>query len=151
MNLPGSEVYTSLERGVIDAADYTVFATNHSLGLHEFAAYPNYPGFHSLPMVAVSINMDVWNELPADLQGILEMSVDQLAIDTVMRLRVLDQEAVADARANPDIEIIDLPAEERRAFRAIAQQEWAEWAQRNEMTQRIYDSVTAFLQSRNLL
>ena len=151
VNLPGSEVYTSLERGVIDAADYTVFATNHSLGLHEFAAYPNYPGFHSLPMVAVSINMDVWNELPADLQGILEMSVDQLAIDTVMRLRVLDQEAVADARANPDIEIIDLPAEERRAFRAIAQQEWAEWAQRNEMTQRIYDSVTAFLQSRNLL
>ena len=33
VNLPGSEVYTSLEKGVIDAADYTVFATNQAQGL----------------------------------------------------------------------------------------------------------------------
>ena len=151
VNLPGSEVYTSLERGVIDAADYTVFTTNHSLGLHEFAQYPNYPGFHSLPMVAVSINLDTWNALPPDLQRILEVSVDLLAYDTVFRLRALDLDAVADANADPDIEIIDLPAEERRRFRAIAQEEWAEWAERTEMTGRIYDSVTAFLQSRGLL
>ena len=151
VNLPGSEVYTSLERGVIDAADYTVFTTNHSLGLHEFAPYPNYPGFHSMPMVSVSINLDIWESLPADLQAILEESVDLMAYDTVFRLRALDLEAVAEARAAPDIEVIDLPAEERRAFRAIAQQEWAEWAERNEMTGRIYESVTAFLQSRGLL
>ncbi|MCA8908053.1 MAG: TRAP transporter substrate-binding protein [Rhodospirillaceae bacterium] len=151
VNLPGSEVYTSLERGVIDAADYTVFVTNHALGLHEFARYPGYPGFHSLPMVAVSINLDIWNELPADLQRILEVSVDQLAYDTVFRLRALDLAAVAEAEADPNIEIIDLPAEERRRFRAIAQEVWAEWATRTELTQRIYDSVTTFLQSRNLL
>ena len=151
VNLPGSEVYTSLERGVIDAADYTVFTTNHSLGLHEFAPYPNYPGFHSMPMVSVSINLDIWEGLPADLQAILEQSVDLMAYDTVFRLRALDLEAVAEAMADPDIEVIDLPAEERRAFRAIAQQEWAEWAERNEMTGRIYESVTAFLQSRGLL
>ena len=151
VNLPGSEVYTSLERGVIDAADYTVFTTNHSLGLHEFAPYPNYPGFHSMPMVSVSINLDIWESLPADLQAILEESVDLMAYDTVFRLRALDLEAVAEAMADPDIEVIDLPAEERRAFRAIAQQEWAEWAERNEMTGRIYESVTAFLQSRGLL
>ena len=151
VNLPGSEVYTSLERGVIDAADYTVFTTNHSLGLHEFAPYPNYPGFHSMPMVSVSINLDIWEDLPADLQAILEQSVDLMAYDTVFRLRALDLEAVAEAMADPDIEVIDLPAEERRAFRAIAQQEWAEWAERNEMTGRIYESVTAFLQSRGLL
>ena len=151
VNLPGSEVYTSLERGVIDAADYTVFTTNHSLGLHEFAPYPNYPGFHSMPMVSVSINLDIWESLPADLQAILEQSVDLMAYDTVFRLRALDLEAVAEAQADPDIEVIDLPAEERRAFRAIAQQEWAEWSERNEMTGRIYESVTAFLQSRGLL
>ena len=104
-----------------------------------------------MPMVSVSINLDIWESLPADLQAILEQSVDLMAYDTVFRLRALDLEAVAEAQADPDIEVIDLPAEERRAFRAIAQQEWAEWSERNEMTGRIYESVTAFLQSRGLL
>ena len=34
VNLPGSEVFTSLDKGVIDAADYTVFSTNHAQGMH---------------------------------------------------------------------------------------------------------------------
>ena len=44
-----------------------------------------------------------------------------------------------------------LPAEERQKFRNAAEQEWQEWAGENEMTQKIYDSATAFLRSRNLL
>ncbi|PWG64392.1 TRAP transporter substrate-binding protein [Sediminicurvatus halobius] len=151
VNLPGSEVYSALEKGVIDATDYTVFATNHDQGLHEFAPYPNYPGFHSLPMVSVSINKEIWDGLPDDLKAIVETATDALAYDLVFRLKERDLEAVAEARQDPDIEIIDLPAEERAEFRRIAQEEWAEWAERNDLTREIYDSVTAFLESRNLM
>ncbi len=151
VNLPGSEVYTGLEKGVIDAADYTVFSTNHDQGLHSFAQYPSYPGFHSLPMVAVSLNKDIWDGLPDDLKVILETATDALAYDLVFKLKARDLEAVVEARADPDIEIIDLPPEERKKFRAIAQQEWANWATRNALTQKIYDSVVTFLQARNLL
>ncbi|MBN8414080.1 TRAP transporter substrate-binding protein [Halomonas denitrificans] len=151
VNLPGSEVYTGLEKGVIDAADYTVFATNQAQGLHEFAPYPLYPGFHSLPMVAVSLNKDVWDSLPDDLKTILETSVDALAYEMVAELKTRDLEAVREARQNPDIEIIDLPAEERVAFRNIAKQEWENWAEKNEITQEFYESVVAYLENHNLL
>ena len=151
VNLPGSEVYTSLEKGVIDAADYTVFSTNHSQGLHSFANYPNYPGFHSLPMVAVSLNKEIWDGLPEDLKAILETSVDKLAYEMVFELKKLDLEAVAEARQNPDIELIDMAPEERAKFRNIAKEEWAAWAERSEMNQKIYDSVVEFLQARNLM
>jgi TRAP-type C4-dicarboxylate transport system substrate-binding protein len=151
VNLPGSEVYTGLEKGVIDAADYTVFSTNHQQGLHEFAPYPNYPGFHSLPMVAVSLNKEIWDSLPADLKRILEVSVDDMAYDMVAQLKALDLKAVRDARQDPDITVIDLPAEERAKFRRIAQQEWKVWAEKNEMTQKVYDSVVKFLESRGLM
>ncbi|WP_119459507.1 TRAP transporter substrate-binding protein [Rhodospirillaceae bacterium SYSU D60014] len=151
VNLPGSEVYTSLEKGVIDAADYTVFATNQAQGLHQFARYPNYPGFHSLPMVAVSINKEVWDGLPEDLKAILETSVDDLAYTMVFELKKNDIAAVQEARKDPNIEIIDMPAEERKKFRNIAKEEWENWASRNEMTQKIYDSVTTFLTERNLM
>ena len=60
VNLPGSEVYTALEKGVIDAADSTVLSNNDAQGIHAFAPYPLYPGFHSMPMIAVSINKDIW-------------------------------------------------------------------------------------------
>lgn len=151
VNLPGSEVYTGLEKGVIDAADYTVFATNQAQGLHEFAPYPNYPGFHSLPMVAVSINKQIWDSLPDDIKAIMETATDALAYDLVFKLKALDLEAVQKARENPDVEVIDWPDEERKKFRNIAQQEWANWAKKNELTQKTYDQVVEFLQKRNLM
>ena len=151
VNLPGSEVYTSLEKGVIDAADNTVFATNYNQGLYDFAPYPNYPGFHSLPMVSVSLNKEIWDSLPEDLQAILETSVDSMAYEMVAKLKALDLEAVKEVRENPDIEIIDMAAEERAKFRNIAKEEWAVWAERNEITQKFYDSVVTYLQDRNLM
>lgn len=151
VNLPGSEVYTGLEKGVIDAADYTVFATNHAQDLHSFAKYPSYPGFHSLPMVAVSINKQIWDGLPDDIKTMLKVSCDAMAYDLVFTLKQLDLKAVQDARANPEIEIIDLPEDERKKFRQIAQQEWANWAKKNDLTQKTYDSVVEFLEQRNLM
>lgn len=151
VNLPGSEVYTGLEKGVIDAADYTVFTTNHKQGLHSFAKYPNYPGFHSLPMVAVSLNKEVWDGLPADLKSILKTSVDAMAYEIVAKLKAGDLEAVKDARQDPSIAIIDMAPEERAKFRNIAREEWSLWAKKSEMNQKIYDSVTRFLTDRNLM
>ncbi|MDV6317561.1 TRAP transporter substrate-binding protein [Chromohalobacter sp. HP20-39] len=151
VNLPGSEVYTSLEKGVIDAADYTVFATNQSQGLHEFANYPLYPGFHSLPMVAVSINNEIWNGLPSDLKAILSTSVDAMAYKMVGQLKTRDLKAVREARKDPNIHIIDLPAEERAKFRSIAKQEWQSWADKNATTQEFYNSVVSYLENHNLL
>lgn len=151
VNLPGSEVYTGLEKGVIDAADYTVFSTNHSQGMHEFATAPSYPGFHSLPMVDVSINKQIWDGLPDDLKAILETSVDSLAYDLVFNLKALDLKAVQAALNDPDITVVDMPAEERRKFRNIAKEEWAKWAERNELSRKVYESVITFLSERNLM
>lgn len=151
VNLPGSEVYTALEKGVIDAADYTVFATNYEQGLYKFAPYPNYPGFHSLPMVAVSLNKDIWDSLPDDLQSMLESTVVDMGDEMVATLKELDQQAVEEVRQDPDIEIIDMSAEERAKFRNIAEEEWALWAKKNDMTQKVYDSVVAYLKDNNLM
>ncbi len=75
VNLPGSEVFTGLSKGVIDAADYTVFSTNHQQGLNDIATHPVQPGFHSLPLIDISMSQKKWDKLPADLQEILIVSV----------------------------------------------------------------------------
>lgn len=151
VNLPGSEVYTSLEKGVIDAADYTVFSTNHAQGMHEFANFPLYPGFHSMPVIEVSLNKEIYDDLSDDLKAILAVSVRDFSQDMVNRLDAENIIAVAEAVADPDITVINWSAEERSKFRAIAKTQWANWADRSDMAGKAYESVTAYLTSSGLL
>ena len=151
VNLPGSEVFTSLDKGVIDAADYTVFSTNHQQGMHDVARHPVYPGFHSMPLVEVSINKDTWDTMPADIQTILEMSVRDFARDMTSQLAMRDAVAVAEAIADPEITVHNWSAAERAKFRAIAKTQWVAVAEGSENAQRVFDVLTAYLNAQGLL
>ena len=151
VNLPSSEVYTALSKGVIDAADNTVFSTNHTSGLHDIAPHPVYPGFHSLPLLEVVMTLDEWNELPVDIQAIFTVSVRDFANDISTQLAMADVDAVKDARANPDITIHDWSDEERKKFRAIARTQWEKYSEQSPNAQKVYDTVTAYLESQGLL
>jgi TRAP-type C4-dicarboxylate transport system substrate-binding protein len=151
VNLPYAEVFTALDKGVIDAADSTVFSTNQSQELHKAGNHPVYPGFHSMPLVEVSMNLDVWNSLPADLQEIMTVSVRDLATDMVSQLSIKDLEAVAEAKANPDITVHNWPAEERARFRTIAMGQWENVAAQSDNAKQVYDTLTSYLKAQGLL
>ncbi|MEH6833112.1 MULTISPECIES: TRAP transporter substrate-binding protein [Falsihalocynthiibacter] len=151
VNLPYSEVYTSLDKGVIDAADSTVFSTNHQQGLHKVGNHPVYPGFHSMPLVEVSMNLDKWNALPSDLQAILTVSVRDFAQDAVATLSMNDLKAFAEATADENITVHNWSAEERAKFRTIAMDQWEKVAARSPNAQKVYDQLTAYLASQGLL
>ncbi|WP_194098546.1 TRAP transporter substrate-binding protein [Marivivens aquimaris] len=151
VNLPGSEVFTSLDKKVIEAADYTVFSTNHAQGMHDVAPHPVYPGFHSMPLVEISMNKATWDGLPADIQSALAESVTEFATMQVAALREADMAAVAEAQASGDITVHDWSAEERAKFRTIATGEWEKVAARSENAQRVYDTLTTYLADAGLL
>jgi TRAP-type mannitol/chloroaromatic compound transport system substrate-binding protein len=151
VNLPGSEVFTSLDKKVIEAADYTVFSTNQAQGMHDVAKHPVYPGFHSMPLVEVSMNKKKWDGLPADIQEILSISVRDFAIDMTSKLAMKDLVAVAAARKDASITIHNWSADERAKFRAIAMKQWAKVAKRSENAQKVYDALTKYLVSQGLI
>lgn len=151
VNLPGSEVYTSLSKGVIDAADYTVFSTNHAQGLNKIAPHPVQPGFHSLPLIDVSLSLKKWNKLPANLQQILKTSVVEFSYNITNKLKLADQKAVKEAQANKDITIHNWSDTERKKFRQIAKEQWKEFAKKSKNAQKVYDSVTDFLKNNGLI
>jgi TRAP-type C4-dicarboxylate transport system substrate-binding protein len=151
VNLPGSEVFTALDKGVIDAADYTVFSTNHSQGMHDVATHPVYPGFHSMPMVEISINKGVWDSMPADIQAAMEESVKEFAQFQVNALAEKDLAAVEEAKASGEVTVHDWPAEERAKFRAIAMGEWEESASASPASQKVYDTLVGYLKANGLI
>ncbi|WP_133010922.1 TRAP transporter substrate-binding protein [Marinomonas flavescens] len=151
VNLPGSEVFTGLSKGVIDAADYTVFSTNQKDGLNDIAPNPVYPGFHSLPLIDVSMSKKKWDKLPADIQAILTVSVRDFAQDNITQLHMADQAAVKIAEANPKITIHNWSTAERKKFRTIARTQWEVFAKRSPNAQKVYDSITTYLKANGLL
>jgi TRAP-type mannitol/chloroaromatic compound transport system substrate-binding protein len=72
VNLPGSEVYTALERGVIDASDWGTLSMNQELGYHKLAPYPLYPGYLSLQLADFAVNITKWEALPDYLKVFVE-------------------------------------------------------------------------------
>ena len=151
VNLPGSEVFTALDKGVIDAADYTVFSTNHSQGMHDVANHPVYPGFHSMPLVEISINKGVWDSMPADIQAAMEESAKEFAVFQVDALAKNDMAAVEEAKASGKVTVHDWPAEERAKFRSIAMGEWEKSASASPASQKVYDTLVAYLKENGLL
>ncbi len=76
--LPGGEVYLALERGVIDAAEFSTPAINYPMGFDEITKYVIEPGVHQ-PSVqcAVFFNQDAYNKLPADLKYIIDIAAKE--------------------------------------------------------------------------
>ncbi|WGT51143.1 TRAP transporter substrate-binding protein [Thioclava nitratireducens] len=151
VNLPGSEVYTAFDKGVIDAADYTVFSTNQAQGLNDIAPNPVYPGFHSMPLVGVAMNKKEWDALSPDLQKAFEESVKEFADKEVSDLAAADKKAVAKAEAGGKIHVHDWSDEERAKFRRIAITQWEKVAKKSEKAQHVYDVLTDYLKKNNLL
>lgn len=71
--IPGGDIYPSLERGTIDAAEWVGPYDDEKLGLNKVAPYYYYPGFwEGGAMLHFMINLDQWNALPKAYQGILK-------------------------------------------------------------------------------
>jgi len=151
VNLPGSEVFTSLDKKVIEAADYTVFSTNQAQGMHDVAKHPVYPGFHSMPLVEISMNKAKWDAMPAEIQTAITESVEEFADLQVATLREADLAAVEAAKASGEVTVHDWPAAERAKFRSIATGEWEQVASRSDNAQKVYDTLTAYLKGAGLL
>lgn len=150
VTLPGSEVYTAMERGVIEATDWGTLGMNNDLGYHKIARYPLYPGFHSMPCADVAIGMDKWKALTPDLQALFEMSVRDFGRDMVQRIVLEDQKVVEQAKVQ-GVTLVNWSGEERRKFRELSRGAWADWAKKSPMAQKTYESQIAFLKKLQLI
>ncbi|MCL0103692.1 TRAP transporter substrate-binding protein DctP [Dehalococcoidia bacterium] len=73
--LPGGEIYTALEAGLIDGAEWAGPMSNEAAGFHEPAPYMQAPGWHEPAVFTIFIvNKDAWAELPDDLKRVVEIA-----------------------------------------------------------------------------
>ncbi len=150
VNIPGSDVYAALERGVIDATDWGTLSMNVDLGYNKITKYQMYPGFHSMPEVGIGINMAVWKKLPADVQKIIEMGVRNVNAEMIEKTHLSDMAAEAKIRQAGG-ELVNWNDEERLKVRSVARGIWEKAGKTNPIAKKIYESKVAHLQEIGLL
>jgi TRAP-type mannitol/chloroaromatic compound transport system substrate-binding protein len=150
--LPASEVHTSIDKGVIDAADFSSYSMDESVGLHEIARYPIYPGIHSMPVIQFTVNKAAYDSLTPAQQTILDVWYRAMIADLAMMNEITDRELVArDMAEDSEVEVINWSKEDRDRLREIAAEAWAEFAEGDELTQRAYEANIAFMKKIGLL
>tara|TARA_Y100001968_G_C19430016_1_gene756470 strand:- start:1141 stop:2256 length:1116 start_codon:yes stop_codon:yes gene_type:complete len=71
--LPGGEVFLALDRGAIDAAEWTGPYDDEKLGFAKAASFYYYPGWWEPgPTLVELVNKKAWNKLPEEYQAIFK-------------------------------------------------------------------------------
>lgn len=151
VNIPFSEVYTSLQQGVVDAADASAYVNNDASGLHDIAKYPIYPGIHSMSSQQFTLNENTWESLSEEDQQALNQWFYDAFNDLAGAVHQQDEELVARDKAKGDITVIDWSQEERDKFREIARGAWEDFAQKSPIAQEALDAHLKYMKAHGLL
>lgn len=150
VGLPGSEIYTALEKGIIDAADFSTFANNQKQGVHAIAKFPIYPGIHSSPAVHTIMNLNKWNALSKNDQAFLIEHFKGMALESLLQAHYEDQIAYKEA-IKQGVTPVNWSAEERDKVRSYAKEIWKEIADESKLGKMYYDTLLNFLDSQGML
>jgi TRAP-type mannitol/chloroaromatic compound transport system substrate-binding protein len=148
--LPGEEVYSALDKGVINTSDWATPSMNNRMGFYQVAKYTNYPGFHSMPLGDFTVNMKEWNKLPDDIKAILVSATRQWCWDSYERIAVEDLKVVKELR-NKGVDVIEWSDADLRAVRMVSREIWDEFSQKSPMTKKVIDSQKAWLKELGLI
>ena len=147
VTMPGSEIFTSLQTGAIDATEWVGPYNDVAFGLHKAARYYYYPGWQEpAPNLECFINTEAWDSLPADLQAIVEISCQAITTDMMAEYTHGNAMALQQLMENPDVEVLQFPDEVLQYLKSIAQEIVEELAANDPAVAKIYASWSAFLE-----
>ena len=147
VTMPGSEIFTSLQTGAIDATEWVGPYNDLAFGLHKVARYYYYPGWQEpAPNLECFINKAAWESLPADLQSIIEISCQAITTDMMAEYTHGNALALQQLMADPDVEVRQFPDEVLQYLKSIANDIVEELAANDPAVAKIYASWSAFLE-----
>ncbi len=140
VSLSAPEIYTALQTGTIDAAEWTEWKENEEMGLLEVTKFVMDPAHHGgiNEDKALIVNAAKWAELPDDLKHIVLAARDHMrylsAITNFSEARKTKNEWLAKG-----VDIITLSDEDVVKVREIAANVLKEWAKKSPECQEYLD------------
>jgi TRAP-type mannitol/chloroaromatic compound transport system substrate-binding protein len=143
--LPGGEIYTGLERGILDATEWVGPYHDYVMGFHEIAKYYYYPGWHE-PGTSFEffVNREKYGELPTDLQHIFSVATHYINTYTLAAFEAKNAEYLGKLRQVEGLAIRPFPDALIERARRVSAEVIREYAASDPTTAKVYQSIAAF-------
>jgi len=148
--IAGGEIFSALEMGRIDAAEFVGPYNDLAFGFYKAAKFYYYPGWHE-PGTAIEalINQTAFNALPQDLQAIVKSACLIANVDMLAEYSEKNSQALKILVEEHGVKVKRLPQDVLDHLQQIAEKVVAEQGEVNELSKRIYDSYIEFKSKSN--
>ncbi len=140
----GGDIYPSLEKGTIDAAEWVGPYDDEKLGFYKVAKYYYYPGWwEGGAMLHNFINLDKWNALPKHYQAVVKAASAQANTWMLAKYDAGNPAALKRLVAQGAL-LRPFPQAVMEASYKAATETYAEVGAKNADFKKVYDSMVAF-------
>ncbi len=143
--LPGSELFTSLQTGNIDATEWVGPYNDLAFGFYQAAKYYYYPGWHE-PTACLEgiVNKEAYDALEDDLKEIIKMACMSANQNMLSDFTAKNKTALDTLINKHNVQLRQYPKEVLEEFKKHAQIVFDEVGNTSKMGKRIYNSYKTF-------
>lgn len=142
--IPGGEVYQALERGVVDAAEFSAPSIDRLLGFPDIIDYYMLPGWHqSYTATHLLVNKDSWEALEERTQRMMETACMAGTMHTLAEGEFLQGRTLLEFE-DEGVTLLTLPREILEELKEVTDQVLDDLAEKDEMFGRVLESQRAF-------
>lgn len=146
-NIPAGELYTSLDRGTIDALEWVGPGMDIKMGFHKVAPY-YYTGWHEpASEMHFFVNQKAFKKLPAKYQAMLKTAMRAVAADMLYENFAESSKAWAKMKTEyPDIKVKTFPENVLKAMKKATDEVMDNYASKDALFNEVYTSRKNFMQ-----
>lgn len=145
VNMPGGELFTSMQSGALDATEWVGPYNDLAFGFYKVAKYYYYPGWHEPgSTMECLINQQAFSKLTDDLQQIVLNACKAANMDMISEYTARNNQALDTLVNKHKVKVLPLPDDVLKQLRTLSEQVVSEIAAKDKMSEKIYQSVIQF-------
>ncbi len=142
---PGGEIFTNLERGVIDATEWVGPLHDQIMGFYKVAKYYYYPGWHEPGTVLENFfNKKAYESLPKEYQTVLDVACYEQWPWMLAGFDADNGAALENLITKHHVKLIRFPAKVLDKLRVLAQEVLEEQASKTPMAKKVNENFKKF-------
>ncbi len=141
----GGEIYTNLERGVIDATEWVGPYNDYKMGFHKVAKYYYYPGWHEPGTVLETfVNKKAFEALPKDLQEVVTTAAMASNMWMLCESETKNNFYLEKLVKEEGVQLKKFPDDVLKQLRKYSDEVLDEVAAKDPMSKKVYESFRKF-------